>query len=82
MPIFCKKCDGTLFTDTHSNTDSFVCSIAPFEEDWHLSQGQQEPLLVEVALVGDGFVADEALVGIDIVLVSGSRSQSRFFFLF
>ena len=72
-----QECGGALFAD--SNTDSFLCSIAPFEEDWHPSQGQQEVLLAEVALVVDGSVADEAIVGIDIALVSSFSSQSRFF---
>ena len=34
----------------YNNTDSFVHSIALFEEEWHPSQGQQEALLAEVAL--------------------------------
>ena len=63
---------------TENNTDSFVHSIAPFEEDWHLSQGQQEALLAVVALVVNGSVdvADEAVVGIDIVLASPAFSEA------
>ena len=58
-------------------------SIAQFEEDWHPSQGQQETLLAEVALVVDGPVADEAIVGIiNTVPVNSSSSQSRFFVQF
>ena len=56
-----------------------MCSIAPFEEDWRPLQGQQEALLAEVALVVDGSVADEVIVGVDIVSVSSSSSQIRFF---
>ena len=52
-----QKCDGALFC-------SFVLSIAPFEEDWCSSRGQQEALLAEVTLAVGGLVADEAIVGI------------------
>ena len=72
-----QKSDGALFAD--NNTDSFVRSMAPFEEGWHPSQGQQQALLAEVALVVDGLVADEIIAGVDIVSVSSSGSQSRFF---
>ena len=50
------------------------------EEDWHLSQDQQEALLAEVALVVDGSAADEVLVGVDIASISSSSSQSIFSF--
>ena len=64
-----------------SNTDSLVCSIALFDKDWRQSQGQQEALLAEVALVVDGSVADETVVGVEIVSASSSGSQSRYFLI-
>ena len=51
-------------------------------KDWHPSQGQQEAQLAEVALVINGSLADEAVVRVDVVLVSSSGSQSRFFVRF
>ena len=59
------------FTDSNNN-NSFMHSIAPFEEDRRLSQGQQEALLAKVALTVDGSVANEALVGVDIASISSS----------
>ena len=70
-----QKCDmANYFAD--SNTGSFVSSIAPFEEDWCPSQGQQEALLAEVALVVDGSVAGEVVVGVDIASVSPSAFRA------
>ena len=68
--------DDALFAD--SNTDSFVLFIALCEKDWCPSQGQQEALLAEVALVVDGLVADGAEVGVGMVSVHSSGSQSTF----
>ena len=71
-----QKSDGAIFAD--SNIDSFVCSIALCEEDWHPSQCQHEALLAEVGLVVDGSVSDQAVLHVDIVLVAVSVTKQIF----
>ena len=60
-----------------SNTDSYVRSITQFEKDWRPSQGQQEALLAEVALVVDELVADKATVGILQLAVRFTKQSLR-----
>ena len=45
MPLSCKSPGRVIALFADSNTDSFVYSITPFQEDWRPSQDQQEALL-------------------------------------
>ena len=60
-------------------TDSFVLSITSFEEDWHLSQGQQEVLLAEVTLMNRQL--HEAVVGVDINIAQLAVPVYQFYLL-
>ena len=65
------------FTD--SNTDSLcTLSLCLRKIGIHHKVNERVLLTAEVALV-DGLVTHEAVVGVEIVLVSSSGSQSRFF---
>ena len=70
-----QKYDCVLFC----NTVSFMCSITLFEKDCRPSQGQQEAVSAEVALVVNESVANEAVVSDNIASASSPGSQSRFF---